>query len=545
MAHKLFNLFNKKNTPQNQPIPGSTQVPNSAGGYSWELDPWQRLGRFLVLGTEGGTYYVSEQKLTRDNAVNVLLCLKEDYRRYLDTVVAVSAGGRAYKNDPAIFALALAAASDDPAARSAALEVLPQVARIGTHLFHFAEYVDGLRGWGRGLRRAVGQWYLDRPVENLALQLAKYQSRDGWSHRDLLRLAHPQAPSEAQNALLRWAAGKEVPLEQLSGLAEGLERLKTASSETEVIALIRQFRAPREIIPTQYLTSPQVWEALLPGLGLTALLRNLGNLSKCGLLGADSVDVIAQITGRITQAEALKKARVHPLQVLAALITYQQGHGMRGSGEWTPVPRVVEALNEAFHLSFETIVPTGKRIYIGLDVSGSMGMGQVSGIPGLSPRMASAALAMTTVRTEAEVVICGFSHELIKLNITPKMSLEQVVKAISDLPFGGTDCALPMLDALKHKIQADAFLVYTDNETWAGKTHPAQALKQYRKETNIPARLVVVGMAANAFTIADPNDAGMLDVVGFSTDTPSAIADFVAGRLGEAAPRPSEEETTV
>jgi 60 kDa SS-A/Ro ribonucleoprotein len=50
----------------------------------------------------------------------------------------------------------------------------------------------------------------------------------------------------------------------------------------------------------------------------------------------------------------------------------------------------------------------------------------------------------------------------------------------------------------------------------------------------------VVGMTGNAFTIADPNDAGMLDVVGFSTDTPSAIADFIAGRLGAAAPAGEE-----
>lgn len=44
----------------------------------------------------------------------------------------------------------------------------------------------------------------------------------------------------------------------------------------------------------------------------------------------------------------------------------------------------------------------------------------------------------------------------------------------------------------------------------------------------IPARLVVVGMASKGFTIADPNDGGMLDVVGFDTTTPQVIADFAA-----------------
>jgi 60 kDa SS-A/Ro ribonucleoprotein len=37
----------------------------------------------------------------------------------------------------------------------------------------------------------------------------------------------------------------------------------------------------------------------------------------------------------------------------------------------------------------------------------------------------------------------------------------------------------------------------------------------------------VVGDAAEArFSIADPNDAGMLDVVGFDTAIPSVISDF-------------------
>ncbi|HEX2981222.1 MAG TPA: hypothetical protein VHO48_13215 [Anaerolineaceae bacterium] len=78
----------------------------------------------------------------------------------------------------------------------------------------------------------------------------------------------------------------------------------------------------------------------------------------------------------------------------------------------------------------------------------------------------------------------------------------------------------------------DAFVVYTDNETWAGKIHPVQALREYRHKTGIPARLIVVGMTSNGFSMADPEDAGMLDVVGFSTNTPSAISDFITGRLG-------------
>ena len=117
------------------------------------------------------------------------------------------------------------------------------------------------------------------------------------------------------------------------------------------------------------------------------------------------------------------------------------------------------------------------------------------------------------------------------LPITRSSTLSEAVRVTSDLPFGATDCALPMLDALEQGIEADAFIVLTDNETWAGDVHPSEALRRYRRKTGIPAKLVVAAMTATECSIADPEDAGMLDVVGFDTAAPNVIHDF----LGRAA----------
>ena len=177
--------------PQSAPIPGSSQVANSAGGFSWAVDSWARLRRFLILGSEGGSYYASEWTLTRENAQAVDRCLAEDGPRTVAEIVRVSGEGRAPKNGPALFALAMAAACGDDATRRAALDALPLVARTGTHLFEFVTFVDGFRGWGRSLRRAVGRWYAGRSVDALAYQAVKYRRREGVTHRDVLRLAHP------------------------------------------------------------------------------------------------------------------------------------------------------------------------------------------------------------------------------------------------------------------------------------------------------------------------------------------------------------------
>ena len=63
-----------RRVPQWVPLPG--QGPNSAGGFAWAVDAWTRLRRFLVLGSEGGSYYASEWSLTRENAQAELDFLK-------------------------------------------------------------------------------------------------------------------------------------------------------------------------------------------------------------------------------------------------------------------------------------------------------------------------------------------------------------------------------------------------------------------------------------------------------------------------------------
>ncbi len=171
---RYLKTFATRETPQTLPIPGSTQVPNSSGGYSWAVDDWTRLERFLILGSEGGSYYATEGALTRENAAAVLRCLAANGPRAVARIAAVSEAGRAPKNDPALFALALAAAEGDEATRAAALAALPRVARTGTHLLHFAAYAEGFRGWGRGLRRAIAGWYAGQAEADLAYQVVKY-----------------------------------------------------------------------------------------------------------------------------------------------------------------------------------------------------------------------------------------------------------------------------------------------------------------------------------------------------------------------------------
>jgi 60 kDa SS-A/Ro ribonucleoprotein len=377
------------------------------------------------------------------------------------------------------------------------------------------------------------------------------------THRDLLRLSHPAervsagnptlAVSDQHARLFEWIV-RGGNTDGLPRVVEGFARAQAVDTPKEAAALVREYRLPREAVASEHLTSPEVWDALLEQMPITAMIRNLATMTRVGVLEPGSTgarEVVAQLGDR----QRIRKARIHPVAILAALRTYAAGHGARGRGVWNPVLEVVDALDGAFYSAFDSVEAAGKRLLLALDVSGSMIAGAVAGVPGLTPRDASAALALVTAATESRYEMVGFfagtgafttrgrgrfagrADGLTPLTISPRQRLDDVVKTVSDLPFGGTDCALPMLYARKLEREIDTFVIYTDAETWAGDIHPIQALRDYRRESGIDARLVVVGMVSNGFSIADPADRGMLDVVGFDTATPQLIADFARETL--------------
>src|SRR5437763_6154574 len=403
-----------RRVPQWVPLAG--QAPNSAGGFAWAVDAWTRLHRFLILGSEGGSYYASEWSLTRENAQAVEECVAENGPRAVGEIVRVSTEGRAPKNDPALYALALAAGVGDVETRRAALAALPQVARTGTHLFQFALFVEGFRGWGRSLRRAVGHGYAAQPIDALAYQAVKYRQRAGVTHRDLLRLAHPARRvgsgnpaldvSDEHARLFEWIVrGGET--DGLPRLVEGFARAQVAATARETAALVREYRLPREALEPEHLTSPEVWEALLEDLPMTALIRNLATMTRAGVIAPGS-EGTAKAVAQLGDAQRIRRARVHPIAVLAALRTYASGRGVRGRGEWNPVREIVDALDAAFYTAFGNVEPTGKRLLLALDVSGSMTAGWVAGVPGLTPREPSAALAPVAAATESRYEVARF-----------------------------------------------------------------------------------------------------------------------------------------
>ena len=594
-------------------------------------------------------------------------------------------------------------------------------------------------GIGRGIRRVFGDYFYSRTGIEIANLTTKYQNREGWTIKDVLTLIHidpkkmkddggrlaiehvfktkeeftqilATAPPTAEPTKTFLCAIKEIhtiierPLKPAA--AATAATAQSAEELNRIVQLINQVGLCREQLPSQLFKQRKVWEALLTnkgtngkgkGMPLTALIRNLGKLSttEIGIITPGGSPPLTQhICDSITDAADIKRSKIHPYNILVAMLTYKKGSGDKGGLMWTPNPNVVAALDKAFKLAFQNITPTGKRIKIALDVSGSMSTAFCTGSPIVNCATASVAMMMMTLWVErrgvagvpppnggssalltapgatpppaappplwkttqlpdgrtlyentktnecqftkppqplagggiapgadtraklpplgggtpqykatkkylanphapaepprssygygrysspteaylpelypppqsvaggrnppSNVTICAFSNTLTELTNAivgymdatndpttglPTMTIDDALGLV-DLPFSSTDCALPMVRALENKEEVDAFVIYTDSETYMGKIHPQAALEQYRAATGINAKLIVVGMTSNCLTIADPKDMNTLNLAGFDTATPRLINDFISGGI---LPPPTPTTTT-
>lgn len=516
-----------KKTPQSEPILGSNQVKNNAGGYAFPVTERVQLERFLTLGTEGGTFYVGERTLTRENAKTIIEMIQKNGQEVVLTTVEFSKANRAPKQEPALFVIALACTFGDQPTKALAYSAIATVARTSTHLFSFCQYIQDLRGWSRGLRRGVTNWYAGKNDPQLEWQLVKYRSRNGWTHRDVLRLAHPNPSTHGgtqRSALYKYATTGVASDDLHATIIPVFEIAQVTNDPKNMAKLISDYSLTWEMIPTEMLNKPEVLEALLYKMPMTAMMRNLNRFATAGLTAQRLSNATKHIVAKLTDFEELHLGRIHPITVLNCLKVYSQGHGFRGGQTWTPQPAVTDALISAFELSFQTIEPTGKDILVAVDISGSM-TAQISNMA-LTCQEAAAALMLTMLKTEPNVEPISFDTGARPVSFGKTSTYKEVLQGLGW--GGGTDCSQSFMYACRTRHKYDGIVVLTDSETWIGDQHPVQAYNTYRKGVNPNVKAVVVGMVANGVSLFSAEDTSALNVAGFDAAIPVLVNNFLA-----------------
>jgi 60 kDa SS-A/Ro ribonucleoprotein len=278
-----------------------------------------------------------------------------------------------------------------------------------------------------------------------------------------------------------------------------------------------------------------VWEALLDkGMPQTALIRQLPRLTKLGLLSPLGGRAGRWPRSWRTRSGCARAAYTRCQRAGGAAHLRVRAQRPRVA-DLGPVPAIVDALDAGFYAAFGAVEPAGKRIMLALDVSGSM----TAPPPAcrLSCREASAALALVTAATEPAYEIVGFTSSgsygatgLTPLAISPRQRLGRrdpvrVQPAVRRHRLLAADAARTGDGQAGRHVRG----VHGQRDLGRPVVHPHEALRQYREKTGIDAKLIVVGMTATRFSIADPADPGMLDVAGFDTAVPTLITDFARG----------------
>ena len=569
MNHYL--IQNRPQIPTQREPDGNATLENKAGGYVYETSIWTFAKRFLVLGSEGGTYYTGQKDLTKENVKNLQECIKKDGMKTVELIMEMR--DRVPKRDPILYALALAFSEGDKETKARIhSEAFLNVVRTGSDLLMFVGFIDEMRGWGRSLRRLVASWYVDLfgspdMKDRLTYQLLKYQNRNGWTHKRVLRRAHVGVENnnfgrDVNHGLLRWVIGENTESRRVyrkesdtyndyaktgfrPELIQNYDVLKNATTKQDVVKLIENDGFTHEMIPTKWKNDPEVWEALLQRMPLIATIRNLAKMTQIGLIAPFSV-ASKVITERINK-EYIQNTRVHPIQLLMARLTYSSGESVRGKLKWEPVESVVDVLEAGFYHAFANCEPTGKNTLLAIDISGSMGYEELSGCVGLTPALAAACQAMVFARIEPNYHIIGFDSQVRSFSLNKDTNLQGVHDIIFKNWGDATDCALPMMYATNRELNVEAFVILTDNVSWYGSVHPTQAFNRYQeirggeagkykkgspshiaKLNASRAKLAVVSMTATNETIGDPDNPFMLDVVGFDSAIPQLVSDFIS-----------------
>ena len=301
-------------------------------GYSFPVDDETRLMRFLILGSEGGSYYASERKFTLDNVASVKRFIESNGVRAVEIIADVSANRRAPKVTPVIYCFALAISYGNDETRKAAYAQFFNVIRTASHLQELVSYLDNLRGWGPALRRAVASWYSSMSIRDAVYQTVKYRERNEWTHTDILRSCHPKEHGTQHDQLFAWITKGTMPPtdEPCFDLIHAFEQGKTITDPKELASLIRNKRMTREMVMPEMMTHKEIWDALAEDMPITALVRNLATMTRVGTIAPMNS---AWVVERLNEI-GTDKGKIHPIGVLSALLTYKNGKGARGDNTW-------------------------------------------------------------------------------------------------------------------------------------------------------------------------------------------------------------------
>lgn len=526
MDRKLFGQMANSMDPVNSPIPGreSEMVMNDAGGFAFDDGPFGMLYRFVILGIDNGTFYVSPTTLSQ----RLMLAFKEYFRegssevpmdkrveRFMQLIHYGVKNGMRIRNVLSAYAIGTTMMPSEH--RHIAYKPFNEIIRTGSDLLYFMSYVRSLgRGVGKGLRRAISRWYNSRDFEWVDYQMAKYTSRQGFHQRDVIRLAHPAPESDKLSAVFKYLVhGGEPP--SFSRFYH-IKRLEKVHDLDELMSIVDKHNLSWEMIPTDpWHGIPEFWIEMLNRLPWLAFLRHLRRYVNMWTLMRDR-------TGLNKAIERLNRMNVdayhvHPGRIFDAYFALNA----------FAFTELTDALKGAFFRGFEKSDAKDISIGIGLDTSGSMffhhEFDKAIAIAGI---LEKAFGRVEPVFFKSNAYVPKLTMPMSKLAFFGPFNAysKERLRSLGIL-VGNTNAAASVEHFTNNGSKHDAIVILTDEQSWKGE-HLSVAFKEYQKKVNPDAKLIVVSFSPGGRTLTDPKEKDQVTVTGWTPDIVDLVSNFVA-----------------
>ncbi len=469
--------------------------------------PEHKLAQLAATGTFQDIFYANAQAQLADVLETAALC---DPVFVAQTALYARTRGR-MKDAPALLTAWLTVAEPDLAVR-----VFARVIDNGRMLRNFVQIMRsgavGRRSLGTRPKRLVQRW-LEQAGMRALMQAATGKDP---SLADIVRMVHPKPADEARKAVYGWLIGKPYDV---------------AALPAEIAAFEAWKREPGTVLPdvpfewlTAFPLSAEQWAELASRMGWQALRMNLNTLARNGAFGVDGV--AEMVAGRLSDREAIAKARLLPYQLMAAI-------GSAGEG----VPLLVQAaLETALEASLANVPEVPGRVVICPDVSGSMQSPVTGYRKGATSKMrcidVAALVAAAVLRRNPQARLLPFECGVVPMKLDPFARVAVNAAKLAQIGGGGTNVSAPLALLNAERAEADLVVIVSDNESWVDATRSgatATMREWERLKNRVPtAKLVCIDLQPYGTTQAK-NRRDIINVGGFSDSVFETLAAFADG----------------
>lgn len=509
MANKnLFNSLKGMFTPKADTV-------NEAGGTAYKLSPKAALAQFAATGCFSHTFYAgaSEQ-------LEKVLELTAELDAEFVAKTAVYAREKGFMKDMPALLAAILSTKD----KTLLEKIFPRVIDNGKMLRNFVQIMrsgaTGRKSLGSLPKRLVREWFESRKSE----QIFKQSVGQSPSFADILKMVHPKPEDAEKEALYGWFIGREINSDNLPEIVKAFEKFKVGDS-VEV-----------PDVPFQMLTalpiSTKEWTEIARNAAWQMTRMNLNTFQRQGVFNDEKmVEIIAD---RLRDAEAIRKARVFPYQLLTAFSAASNN---------AEIPHeITEALQDAMEIATANVPEIKGKVYVLPDVSGSMSSAVTGYRKGATSAVrcidVAALVAAAILRKNPSAEVLPFENDVVNVALNPRDSVMTNAQKLANIGGGGTNCSAPLTQLNRAKANGDLIIYVSDNESWMDSNRAwnsgTETMKQWNefKSRNKDAKLVCIDIQPNAHTQARER-ADILNVGGFSDQVFTLISEFANGNLNE------------